>query len=115
MADRGHSHIAESPARAEPGRTSSAATRAEGPTAAEFVASLSREHIRNLLWLQQHEDELAKHEGQWVVIAKQSFYCTGKTQEDVEAQAIRDGLRVGDFIVEYVFPFDVTLVTTPGA
>jgi len=87
-----------------------ARTRRKGPTAAEFVASLSREHIENMRWALLNADELSDYEGRWVVIASQRVYCAGDSLEEVEQQARRAGLDKRDILIEYVYPFDVTLV-----
>ncbi|MBM4041500.1 MAG: hypothetical protein FJ290_23610 [Planctomycetes bacterium] len=114
MANREHARAVEPAPDVEPRHRASAPVHPRGPSAAEFVASLSREHVRNLQWLLEHEDELAKYEGQWVLVAEQRIYCTGRTQEEVEERALQDGLKSGDFLLEYVFPFDISLLAVPG-
>ncbi len=109
MAHKERSDLGEPLDRSNSGRGMSTSARTEGPTAAEFVASLSREHIDNMTWALENADELTKYEGRWVVIAGQRIFCSGHSLEDVEQQALRAGLDRRDILVEYVYPFDITL------
>ncbi|MBM4035284.1 MAG: hypothetical protein FJ291_26365 [Planctomycetes bacterium] len=108
MGNRERGQLEEPSRGGDSGQERSAPPRAKGPTAAQVAASVTPELIENMRWGLANAQEIARHEGRWIVIARQRVYCSGDSLEEVEEQTLRGGLDKRDILVDCVCPFDMT-------
>ncbi len=85
------------------GTAESKEKRAEAPPPArEFVARISKSHVRNMVWLLENARALGEYVGKWVVVADQQVRFGGRSEEEVIAKAEAAGLPKQDIAVHFV-------------
>ena len=82
------------------------------PPAREFVARISKSHVKNMVWLLEHSRALAEYAGKWVVVTDREVRFSGNTEDEVVAKAEEAGLAKRDIAVHFVEDSDRSYETT---